>query len=450
MRILTFPIFVSLLVGSLICASNGFQTTSGSNTRLATVPTILRPRAKNDCQYDRRSVACHIASLRDETNLPAPKNSLSGLGILFTVPIAWGTYNPVVKYLYTLEHPVPGLVFSVGYFWVGATTLWILQAILGNNEENKSSSIAASVGADDVSDADDATAPNQALQWQCGFELGTYLFMGAMLQVWGLRTVPADRAAFLVQLTTVIVPFMEYFMGGKALSRTTIGASVLAFVGVVLIEMEGTSESLFSETLLSGNPTDLLFLLAAVFYSLHVVRLGHYAPKLEPLQLAKSKATAQGVLSTGFLASLLWLFPTDNPLTMEVMDFFDNYSLSAGLPAAAVAGILWMGWSTGSWAIFAQSLGQKLVSSPTTANMVYSLQPLFTAMFAYVLLGEEISGMMGGSCILGAVCLVGNQQKNADAAMEAVVTEQHQPLAMLPQEEVLVERRISKATRTID
>lgn len=400
----------------------GFRYTAHAFQQHHVATSVLRPR-RNDWFTGRRTIACHVASLRDETeivSLPTPASTTTsqsspqsnlGLGILFTVPIMWGTYNPVVKYLYGLETPVPGLVFSAGYFWVGATTLWILQAIFSDRKNDEVSS----PGATSINGSDGPSNPG--LQWQCGFELGTYLFMGALLQVWGLRTVPADRASFLIQLTTVIVPFLEYFVGGKALSRTTVFASILAFLGVVLIELEGSSEGPFSDSMLSGDPTDGLLLLASLFYSLHVVRLGHYAPRLQPLQLAKSKATAQGVLSTAFIASLLWLFPSDNPMSTELVDFFSSVS-TTGLPAIAAAAIVFAGWTTGSGAIFAQSLGQRLVASPTTANMLYSLQPLFTAIFAYLLLGEEISGIMGGSCILAAVFLVGSQKDESDEATQ--------------------------------
>jgi drug/metabolite transporter (DMT)-like permease len=45
---------------------------------------------------------------------------------------------------------------------------------------------------------------------------------------------------------------------------------------------------------------------------------------------------------------------------------------------------------------------------PSNANLVYSLQPIFTAVFAFVLLGESMDpmGFVGGGLILAAVMLV--------------------------------------------
>lgn len=58
-------------------------------------------------------------------------------------------------------------------------------------------------------------------------------------------------------------------------------------------------------------------------------------------------------------------------------------------------------------AIYAQSFGQKYVK-PATANLIYTIQPLYTAFFAWLLLGETLGplGYGGGIVVLLAVLLV--------------------------------------------
>jgi len=60
--------------------------------------------------------------------------------------------------------------------------------------------------------------------------------------------------------------------------------------------------------------------------------------------------------------------------------------------------------------LYAQSYGQRYVR-PSEANLVYSLQPIFTALFAYAILGEtmETAGYLGGGLILSAVYLVASK-----------------------------------------
>ena len=52
--------------------------------------------------------------------------SYSGILVLLTVPLAWGTYVPVVRFLYQIEPPVPGLVFSACYYAVASITMLFL------------------------------------------------------------------------------------------------------------------------------------------------------------------------------------------------------------------------------------------------------------------------------------------------------------------------------------
>ena len=60
------------------------------------------------------------------------KSQLTAILILLTVPAAWGTYAPAVKYIYDVapsdsnQPSMPGLVFSAGYYCVAALTLGLL------------------------------------------------------------------------------------------------------------------------------------------------------------------------------------------------------------------------------------------------------------------------------------------------------------------------------------
>ena len=62
---------------------------------------------------------------------------------------------------------------------------------------------------------------------------------------------------------------------------------------------------------------------------------------------------------------------------------------------------------TVAYTIYAQSYGQSRVR-PATANLIYTTQPICTAIFAWFLLGESLgpAGYIGGSLIGFAVLLV--------------------------------------------
>ena len=49
---------------------------------------------------------------RDAAEAAKRADTLLGILVLLTVPLSWGTYAPVVRYLYAIQPPVPGFVFS--------------------------------------------------------------------------------------------------------------------------------------------------------------------------------------------------------------------------------------------------------------------------------------------------------------------------------------------------
>ena len=82
-------------------------------------------------------------------------------------------------------------------------------------------------------------------------------------------------------------------------------------------------------------------------------------------------------------------------------------SVSQAMLLPALGAVMWTGWVTCAYTIYAQSFGQSRVN-PTDANLIYTIQPIFTAIFAWGLLGETLgpAGYLGGALIGTAVYLV--------------------------------------------
>lgn len=185
------------------------------NALLAFVFVFLKPSlaliiAPSPCQQQHSFVGhaakLHCSRITSSTTLLASKldgdneSTLAqmssernvGIFVLLTVPLAWGTFEPAVRYVYAIRPAVPGFVFSVAYYLVAASALSALAGLsMMRQEENPT-----------MSSEDEASATS-SLPIRGGLELGTYLFVGNALQVIGLVNTPSDRAAFLLQLTTV-------------------------------------------------------------------------------------------------------------------------------------------------------------------------------------------------------------------------------------------------------
>lgn len=114
----------------------------------------------------------------------------TGLVVLCSVPLVWGTYVPIVRLLYEVDPPIPGFLFSVCYFFISAVTTIALSGILKQRNDE---------GTDSIPIENASEQKKEGLL--AGIELGSWLFTGNTLQLLGLKTVPADRAGFLVQST---------------------------------------------------------------------------------------------------------------------------------------------------------------------------------------------------------------------------------------------------------
>mmetsp|Transcript_1843 Transcript_1843/g.2532 ORF Transcript_1843/g.2532 Transcript_1843/m.2532 type:complete len:439 (-) Transcript_1843:3537-4853(-) len=338
---------------------------------------------------------------KDETS---SSDRLSGILVLASVPLAWGTYSPVVKYLYQVQPVVPGIVFSSAYYLVASAVLNTLMLSLKSDGSEK---------------VDEEPFPVQG-----GVELGLYLFIANAMQVVGLETVQAGRAGFLIQLTTIFVPILQAISNRniKDVSLQTWIACLLAFAGVLIMGLDGKDGDLFSssnvmEQALSLSHGDLLIISASVLYSFHVVRLGRYARETTPLKLAAAKANAEAVLSVGVVSTCLFLgFGGDQG--EEVKTFFSalssgwiDGSVTLATLEPAIGAVVWTGVVTCAYTIFAQSYGQARVEA-TEANLLYTIQPLFTALFGFLLLGEMLgpSGILGASLIASAIYIVSRNQ----------------------------------------
>jgi len=385
--------------------------------------------------YDRNRRSTHSASTESSDKGNADDGRLLGVLVLLTVPLSWGTYAPVVKYVYEMNPPVPGFVFSAGYYVIASFTLNLLVTMMSISNSDQTA-----MGNSAISEieGDDETSSNLLpLQALAGIELGSYLFIGNCLQVVGLKTVPADRAAFLVQLTTIMVPLFQAGLAGdfRSIPPATWTACLLAFAGVIIMGLDRPDvdiQSLFDSVDglahgLSFSGGDSLIVLAAVSYTMHVIRLGRYAKFTSPLGLAASKATVEAALSIGLVAGLVTMgASTDigfiNDMSSEIHSYFGQLqdAVAAGtFPPAdstkAIGAVLWTGWVTCAYTIYAQSFGQQRVS-PTDANLIYTMQPIFSALFAYALLGESLGAFgFGGALLIGfALWVVTSAQAEAE------------------------------------
>lgn len=336
-----------------------------------------------------------------------PTRVFKDYAILAIVPIVWGSYSPLVKGLYSAAEVIapPPLIFNLLSYFVSASALTVVQYLSSWSKNTKNEAITANKV---VTASEPDSIKGLSLEWTAGIELGLWLFLGSTVQISGIQLTTAIRAAILVQLTTILVPFLEtVLVNKKAISTKLWTSCIIAMLGVVTVSTDGGSiGSIISNFSFSSidksffallenikfNTGDLLVSSSAVFYSMHVIRLGNFASRVSPLKLAQVKSLTELVLSAAAI-SLVCLLGGNN---MNSLSQFSKYlqvvktSFFESGQIYVLLAVLWNGAFATALTTWAQTVGQRSVS-PTTANLLYSSQPIWAALFSFSFLNESIS-----------------------------------------------------------
>jgi drug/metabolite transporter (DMT)-like permease len=208
---------------------------------------------------------------------------------------------------------------------------------------------------------------------------GLALFGAVSLQQAGLATTTAGNGGFITSLSVVIVPLLLWVLWRERLSLMTGAAILLAIGGGFLLSTGGTFNRL--------NPGDLLILVGAFFWALHVVVVGKGQPHIDPLSFAIGQYAVCGLLN------------------LAVGPFFERPTpaqMSYVLPA-----ILYTAVFSVAIGFTLQVFAQKY-TPPTDAALIMSLEGVFAAFFGWLLLHESLRPVQLAGCaaIMAAVILV--------------------------------------------
>jgi drug/metabolite transporter (DMT)-like permease len=221
-----------------------------------------------------------------------------------------------------------------------------------------------------------------------GAELGIWKMLGTTANIYGLSQTSSDHGAFLIQLTTLIVPCAQGLMGVPIPSRIWT-AIALALGGVFMFTQDPSQQDCAT---LQG---DLLCAVAAIFYATYDLRLFKWGKKVPTDELITTKMVTQSLLS------ILLLFVLGREDTMA---FISQVSLNDLKLIGAVS--LWSGLAVNCLAPYLQVSGQQAVG-PARAQILYASQPLWAAVMGFFFLGEQVGteGLIGGTAFLSAMFL---------------------------------------------
>lgn len=208
------------------------------------------------------------------------------------------------------------------------------------------------------------------------FIMGAILFGVFATVTEGVKTTTASQAGFLVSLTVIFVPLLSILLKNRPENRIFFGAG-LAMIGIGLLTL--TEE-------LSISKGDALCIGTALFYATHIIVTGKLAPQSDAIQL--------GVYQLGFAALFGLIF-----------SLFTEVPRLPHTPKAWLA-VLVLSILCSAIGFVVQTVAQQH-TTPTHTGLIFSLEPVFAAIFAFLLNGEMLSvrGYIGAALVLVSVLI---------------------------------------------
>ena len=202
-----------------------------------------------------------------------------------------------------------------------------------------------------------------------GICCGIALAVASTLQQWGILFTTVGKAGFITAMYIVIVPLLGIFIG-KKVRPLIIGCVAIAVVGFYFLCM--------TESLRLGLG-DFLVLLCAIAFSIHILVIDHFSPKVDGVKMSVIQFLTAAIISA--VPTLLW----EQPVFTEILQAWQPV-LYAGVMSCGVAYTL-------------QIIAQKN-ADPTVASLLLSLESVFSVLAGWVLLGQGLSLKELFGCVL--------------------------------------------------
>lgn len=207
---------------------------------------------------------------------------------------------------------------------------------------------------------------------RAGALIGFFLFLGYTFQTVGLQFTTAARAGFITGLSVLVVPLFAYLVLHHRIGVGVVVGIGLAAIGMYLLSFDGP---------IAISLGGLLVFCSAIAFAAHIVSISAYAPRFDPISLA--------IVQAGFVAALAGVvtLAVERPIVLP--------------SSTAWVGALYTG-IVGVAAVLAVQTSVQRFTTPAHAALIFSLEPVFAALFAYVLAGEVFGplGWVGAALIL--------------------------------------------------
>lgn len=262
---------------------------------------------------------------------------------------------------------------SVGMEYVGPFTFTTTRSIIGGlvlipfiifTSKNQNSS-------------DNIDKSNNKTLMLGGLCCGTFLCIASNFQQIGIQYTTVGRAGFITACYIIIVPIISFIFLKKKCDFKLWISVILSLVGLYLL--------CITDGLTVGKG-DVLVFICAIFFSLHILVIDYFSPKVDCVKMSCIQFFVCGILSA------IPAFVTESIKLSQLLN--------------AWAPILYAGVLSSGVAYTLQIVGQKNMN-PTIASLILSLESCISVIAGFIILNQTLSSREVFGCIFmfGAIIL---------------------------------------------
>lgn len=222
-----------------------------------------------------------------------------------------------------------------------------------------------------------------------GAVIGLFLYAGYAFQTVGLQYTSASKAGFITGMSVVLVPLLCAAGLRRLPGAAPATGAFSAAMGLAALSLGDA---------MTVSYGDWLVFFCAVSYALHIILVGRYSPRYDPVVLATVQI---GVVAAASIACAAALEEMPAALTGEVWLAL----LVTAIPATALAFLI-------------QNVVQRF-TSPTHTAIIFTTEPVFAAAFAWLLGGELLTLRQWAGCFLILTGMLIAELKSSPSAGEA-------------------------------
>lgn len=205
---------------------------------------------------------------------------------------------------------------------------------------------------------------------------GTALAVASNFQQAGIGAgTDAGKAGFITALYIVLVPLLGLFLKKKVSLPVWISV-ILSVIALYLLCIHGEFKL---------APGDLLILLCAFFFAIHILVIDHFTATVDGMKLSCAQFLVAAILST--VGAVIFERPDWSAI------------LSCALP------ILYVGIFSSGVAYTLQILAQK-DSNPTVVTILLSMESVFAVISGAIILHQRMTGREYMGCVLMLVAVI--------------------------------------------